>query len=77
MTDAKLCQVIADALGLPFGAITTEADTETLEAWDSLGHLKVILAVEGAYGVQFATAEIRELTSVERLQAELRRRNAL
>jgi acyl carrier protein len=77
MPDSKLCQVIADALELPSSAITGAADTETLEAWDSLGHLKVILAVEGTYGVQFTPAEIRELISVERLQAELRRRNAL
>jgi acyl carrier protein len=77
MADPKLRQVIADALELPSSAITAEADTETLEAWDSLGHLKVILAIEGAYGVQFTTAEIRELISVERLQVELRRRNAL
>lgn len=77
MVDGQLCGVIAEALGLTAGAITAEATTKSVPAWDSLGHLKVILAVEAAYKVKFSTTEIRELVSVERLHQELERRNAL
>lgn len=77
MTEANLHEVIASALELSPDAITDEATTQSVSAWDSLGHLKVVLAVESAYKVKFSTAEIRELVSVRRLREELQRRNAL
>jgi acyl carrier protein len=33
-------------------------------AWDSLAHVNIVVAVEGHFGVRFATAEVELLESV-------------
>ncbi len=77
MSQSKLAQTIAEALEIPPEEITPKASSTTLEAWDSLKHLDVILKVEQTYGVKFKTAEIAELVSVACLEEALRQRNVL
>lgn len=72
----RLKALVAAELELPIDRITDAAGAETLEAWDSLGHLKVILAVEQAFDVRFSTAEIPEVASLELLLAALAGREA-
>jgi acyl carrier protein len=62
-----LRKLVADALQLPLSEVPADASSETLEAWDSLRHLDIILSVESAANIKFATAEIVELTSLEKL----------
>ncbi len=33
--------------------------------WDSLAHVRIVMRVEGAYGVQFEVEEIEEMDSVQ------------
>jgi acyl carrier protein len=63
--------LVADALQLPLEAVPEDASSETLEAWDSLRHLDVIMAVESATHLSFPTAEIVEMTSLEKIEAAL------
>ena len=67
-----LCGVVAQALNLPAGAITADSSHASVETWDSLGHLQVILAVEGAYNVRFTTEEMPTLASIAALATKLR-----
>ena len=67
--EKRLQKFVADALQLPLAEVPTTASSETLEAWDSLRHLDIILSVESAANIKFATAEIVELTSLEKWQA--------
>jgi len=39
-------------------------DRDTLKAWDSLGHIRLIAALEESFGERFTIAEIEGLTSV-------------
>ena len=66
-----LRKLVADTLQLPLADVPSDASSETLEAWDSLRHLDIILAVESVANIKFATAEIVELTSLEKLEAAL------
>jgi acyl carrier protein len=70
----KLRKIVADALQLPLDAVPADAKSETIEAWDSLRHLDIVMAIEGATGVSFSTAEIVELTSLASIDAALARR---
>jgi acyl carrier protein len=72
-----LRKLVADALQLPLAEVPTTASSETLEAWDSLRHLDIILAVESAANIKFATAEIVELTSLEKMVAALAARGLM
>ena len=69
MNREALRKLVADALQLPLAEVPANASSETLEAWDSLRHLDIILSVESAANIKFATAEIVELTSLEKLEA--------
>ena len=40
---------------------------EDLEAWDSLGHIRLVCATEEAFGVSFTIEEIETMTSVSRI----------
>ena len=73
MLDARLTQTIAELFGIPPEKVGPETGKDTLSEWDSIGHLKLILSVEKAFGVRFPTAELGELTSGGRIQDALNR----
>lgn len=77
MSESKLIQTIAETLELPPEKITSQTSSDTIEAWDSLKHLDIVLNVERTYNVKFKTSEISELVSVERIEQALRQHNAL
>jgi acyl carrier protein len=68
-----LRKIVADVLQLPLVAVPVDANSQTLEVWDSLRHLDIVMAIEAATGVSFSTAEIVELTSLEKIEAALLR----
>ena len=44
---------------------------DTLPAWDSLGHIRLIAATEEAFDVRFTIEEIESLTNVGRMVARI------
>ena len=46
----------------------------TLAAWDSLGHVTLVLEVEATYGVSLSAADTLEVTDLASLKRVLRRR---
>jgi acyl carrier protein len=57
-------RVVACALGLAPDAVDEHSSPDTLTAWDSLGHLAIILALESEFGVQLPTEDAVSLRSV-------------
>lgn len=47
-------------------AITVSETTSksTLEDWDSVAHVKLVLAIEEEFGIRFTTEEVASITSV-------------
>ena len=43
--------------------ITLESSPETIEAWDSLGHLNLIMALEDEFGVNLSDDQFLSLTN--------------
>jgi acyl carrier protein len=72
--------IVADLFSMPMPEITLETSSDTINSWDSLQHLNLMLALEQEFGVQFAPEEIEKLTSVQsivgllnlKLQAEVK-----
>jgi len=50
--------------GVPREQITTETTQAELAAWDSVGHLNLMLALEETFQMTLAVDEFRRLTSV-------------
>jgi acyl carrier protein len=71
--------VASDIFGIPADQITTESSPETIENWDSMQHLNLVLAIEEKFGVQFDPEDIEQMnnvgavaTLVEKLQSTAR-----
>lgn len=64
-------RIAADVFTVPINLITPSTSPATIENWDSLQHLNLILALEGEFGVQFAPEEIEQLLSMESITTML------
>lgn len=49
--------------------LTDSMDRESFEAWDSLGHIRLVSSVEESFGVAFTLDEIETMTSVPQILA--------
>ncbi|MEQ8664162.1 MAG: acyl carrier protein [Rhodospirillales bacterium] len=56
-------------------SITRDTTAADIEEWDSVLHIRLILAIEEAFGIRFSTTEVGDLTSVgdlvDRIDAHL------
>lgn len=67
----KLLGVVATVLELPSDDVNDELSSDNCKAWDSLRHLRLVLAVEDSFAVNFDEDEIASLTSVSALLAAI------
>lgn len=63
----RVRQTIATCFGLAEDAIDAETRQADVEAWDSVGHLNLMLLVEDVFGVQLDVPDMERLTSVRAL----------
>lgn len=47
--------------------LTMDSSQETISDWDSLAHVRIIVGIERAFGVQLDVEEIEEIHSVREL----------
>ncbi len=71
--ERRVRQIIAEVFELKDGELPAEISPETVAGWDSLGHLRLITAVEEAFGVRFPMERIPELVSPAHLRSEIER----
>lgn len=60
----KLTGVFRDVFDEPTLEIRGDTTADDVEAWDSLTHINLIVAVEKAFGVSFTTREVLKLANV-------------
>lgn len=59
----ELRRVLGDVFGMEAADVTDDLTPETVETWDSLNHLRLVTAVEEAFGIKFSMAEIESMMS--------------
>ena len=67
MTATVLEQVrnlASDIFGIPADKITAESSPETIESWDSVQHLNLVLALEERFGVQLEPEDIEQMKNI-------------
>ncbi len=57
-------ETLADVLDLDDVEITTATSAEDIEEWDSLSHVRLIVAIERKFGIRFNNSEIGSLMNV-------------
>lgn len=60
----KVLGIIAQVMNVPAESLHEESSPETIESWDSLKHMSLILTLEEEFGIQFSDEEIVEMLSV-------------
>ncbi len=76
--DSRVREVMAGVLDVNAGEIDDGFRRDDASAWDSMNHLRLISALEEAFGIRFTMKEVGEMESfgdvrqrvAERLQAE-------
>ena len=67
MNSAVLDQIrtmASDLFGVPADRISASSSPETLENWDSVQHLNLVLAVEEKFGLQLSPEEVERMKSI-------------
>lgn len=60
----QIRMMASDLFGVPAHRITASSSPETLENWDSVQHLNLVLAIEEKFGVQLSPEEIEQMKSI-------------
>jgi acyl carrier protein len=68
---AQLQDTIATTLNIDPAKITEDTSTENLSAWDSLGHVNLMMAIEQSFDLYLDVEDFPKLTSVKALLAYL------
>lgn len=70
----KVCRIVAAIMGVPAGGVNQDSSPASLPPWDSLRHMKLILAIEEAFGLQLSDEEIVSMTDVRSIAALVERK---
>jgi acyl carrier protein len=70
MTAALLDRVrgiAADVLEVPGSKIVPQSSPETIDTWDSVHHLNLVLALEQEFNLQFEPEEIDQMKDIQHI----------
>jgi len=64
-------RLVAEVFGLPLESVTRATSHETVEEWDSINVLNLLMAVESEFDVVVSPEEAASFMSVEKILAVL------
>ena len=56
--------IASDIFGIPTAKLDAESSPESVESWDSVKHLNLVLALEERFAVEFAPEEIEKMKTL-------------
>ena len=63
----RVLRIISQILNVPIEQLDDDSSTDTIENWDSLKHMNLILALEEKFAVAFLDDEVVEMLSVGKI----------
>ena len=63
--DIKLKEVISNVLGVPIDAINDNSSPDSIDKWDSLSHLNLVMAIEVEFDVELTPEDSMDMLSVK------------
>lgn len=67
----RVIQIVSQVMGVPADQVTERSSSQTVETWDSLNHMNLILALEEEFGVQFSDEQIMRMLNVGAILTEM------
>jgi acyl carrier protein len=71
-------EIIRSVFDEPDLVITRESNASTVDGWDSLAHISLVVAIERKFKIKFALGELEELKNVgdllDLMETKLQRR---
>ncbi len=61
----EIFEIISDLFDVDRQEVTSESSPDTLSAWDSLGHMRLMAAIEERYGLTFSPEEQVDMLTVD------------
>jgi acyl carrier protein len=71
----KLRDAVALTLNVPVSAIKATTRDQDLAAWDSIGHVNLMMAIEQTFGLQLDVEDFAQLNSIPSILDYLNSRN--
>lgn len=68
--------VVAEVLGLETLTLSPDTTAESVEGWDSLAHIQIVVALERAFSIRFNAAELIDYQNVGALADGIQRKLA-
>ena len=63
--EMKLKKVISNVLGVPINEINDSSNSDSLDNWDSLSHINLVLAIEAEFNVALTPEDYMDMLSVK------------
>lgn len=63
-TLSEVKNLIASTFGISPQSVADNSSGQTIEQWDSVGHINLVMAVEQKFGVSFTMEEIMQMRDV-------------
>jgi acyl carrier protein len=70
--EQKLKQVLSDLFDIPVESVGDHTSPDTVPKWDSVCHLNLVLALEGAFDLSFTEEQSVEILSYPLIKAVLK-----
>lgn len=67
--------IAADVLQLDPASVTPDSSPQSVETWDSVQHLNLVLALEEQFGIQFEPEEMDRMKSIGAIADLVGRKN--
>lgn len=60
----RVFKVVSQVMNVPVGEIAEESSPDTIETWDSLQHINLVLALEEEFGASLTDQQIVDMLNV-------------
>jgi len=60
----EIRSIASDILGVPAESLSASSSPDSIESWDSVQHLNLVLALEEKFGLQLSPEEIEQMKNL-------------
>lgn len=65
LLETRVYRIVSDLFHVPTESLTPASSAETIELWDSIGHLNLVLALEEEFGIRFSPEQVDSMLNVD------------